>query len=72
MDITMCKGLNCPLKDNCYRHTAKPSELQSYFSGPPVMSKLMIDEQEKSLGVVTFACAYFWNNIEERDERAKN
>jgi hypothetical protein len=72
-DITMCKGRDCPLKNNCYRYTATPDELaQSYFSGPPVKSTLMIDEQEKSLGVITFACAYFWNNIEEKNERTTN
>jgi hypothetical protein len=35
-DITMCEGTGCPAKDNCYRHTAKPSEYrQSYFVNPP-------------------------------------
>jgi hypothetical protein len=36
-DITMCSGEGCPLKQICYRHTAKPSELQSYFAQPPVL-----------------------------------
>jgi len=36
-DITMCSGEKCPLKQICYRYTAKPSEFrQSYFSRPPV------------------------------------
>lgn len=31
-DITKCKGINCPVKDSCYRYTAKDSEYrQSYF-----------------------------------------
>jgi hypothetical protein len=31
-DITMCNGEGCPLKENCYRFTATPSEYsQSYF-----------------------------------------
>ena len=31
-DITMCKGGDCPLKEKCYRFTAKPSEwAQVYF-----------------------------------------
>ena len=35
-DITMCSGKDCPLKESCYRYTAKPSEFrQSYFSIPP-------------------------------------
>jgi hypothetical protein len=35
-DITLCSGLNCPLKDTCYRYTAKADEYwQSYFEVPP-------------------------------------
>jgi len=35
-DITMCPGDNCPLKENCYRFTAKASEYhQSYFMEAP-------------------------------------
>lgn len=35
-DITMCSGKNCPLKEECYRYTAKPNEhRQSYFMNPP-------------------------------------
>lgn len=29
-DITMCSNNNCPVRNTCYRHTAKPSEIQSY------------------------------------------
>jgi hypothetical protein len=36
-DITMCKGTDCPAKESCYRHTAKPSEFwQSWFMEPPI------------------------------------
>ncbi len=35
-DITMCKGTNCPVKEQCYRHTADVNEhRQSYFFAPP-------------------------------------
>ena len=35
-DITMCEGKDCPLKETCYRYTAKPSEFrQSYFINSP-------------------------------------
>jgi hypothetical protein len=34
-DITKCTGEGCPLRDNCYRHTAKESTLQSYFIDIP-------------------------------------
>ena len=33
-DIAMCGNKTCPLKDMCYRFTAKPSPYQSYFHGP--------------------------------------
>ena len=37
MDITMCKGTDCPLKENCYRFTAKSNDVyQSYFVDPPI------------------------------------
>jgi hypothetical protein len=37
MDITMCKGTNCPFKDSCYRHKAKPDEIYQYwFVEPPI------------------------------------
>jgi hypothetical protein len=37
MDITMCKGTDCPLKENCYRFTAKSDDVyQSYFVDPPI------------------------------------
>lgn len=33
----MCKGDNCPIKEECYRYTAKADELyQAYFSEPPI------------------------------------
>ena len=35
-DITMCSGLKCPLKSNCYRALAIPNEFrQSYFLALP-------------------------------------
>jgi len=35
MDITMCNGGKCPLKETCYRFRAIPSKWQSYFVKPP-------------------------------------
>lgn len=29
-DITMCSSLGCPMKNSCYRVTAKPDKLQSW------------------------------------------
>lgn len=35
-DITKCEGKNCPLKESCYRYTAKDNEYrQSYFIKTP-------------------------------------
>lgn len=47
MDITMCKGTDCPLKETCYRYKATPSLLQSVF----------IDVPLKEDGT----CDYYWN-----------
>ena len=50
-DITMCSGEKCPLKQMCYRHTAKPNEFrQAYFMEPPV------SEGE---------CEHFWRDDRE-------
>jgi hypothetical protein len=35
-DITKCNGNNCPMKETCYRYTAKITpQWQSYFSETP-------------------------------------
>ena len=35
-DISMCKGINCPLAFNCYRHTAVANpDRQAYFTEAP-------------------------------------
>jgi hypothetical protein len=34
-DISMCPGDDCPLKEECYRFKATPSEYQSYFAEAP-------------------------------------
>lgn len=49
-DITMCEGKNCPLKEKCYRFTAKVSEYrQSYFMETPY------NKEENN-------CKHFWEN----------
>lgn len=58
-DITMCNGNGCPLKDTCWRHTAKPSEFrQSYFVNPPY------DKKEKK-------CKYYWNDEQNRIDKKR-
>ena len=36
MDITKCKGDGCPVKERCYRFTAKADVYQSYFVDIPL------------------------------------
>ena len=48
-DITMCKGLECPVKEDCYRFNAKADEYQYYFLEPPY------DKEKKK-------CDYYWGN----------
>lgn len=52
-DITMCYGKDCPLKEKCYRFTAKASIFQYYFTDSPYKDK---------------NCDYFWDD-EKRTER---
>ena len=36
-DITMCEGTDCPMKETCYRYTAKVNNLyQAYFCEVPL------------------------------------
>ena len=35
-DITKCSGVNCHLKEKCYRYKATPSDWQSYFIDVPL------------------------------------
>lgn len=35
-DITKCHGVGCPIKEKCYRYTAKADEYQSYFVNSPI------------------------------------
>jgi len=48
MDITMCKGTDCPLKETCHRYTAPWSFLQSVFLDVPL-------EEDGT-------CEYYWEN----------
>ena len=58
-DITMCRGTDCPFKDNCYRHTANASEYrQSYFVIVPY-------NKEKE------DCEHYWKDERHKIERKK-
>jgi hypothetical protein len=73
-DISCCKGGSCMLRLNCHRYTAIPDELgQSYFSDPPYKVNMMLDEHDVTLGVITVACPFFWNNAQyKKDEKSTN
>jgi hypothetical protein len=59
-DITMCAGGSCPKKQDCYRHTANPSYLQTYFVNAPY-------------DVQSHDCNYFINNRpREKDNETKD
>lgn len=60
-DITMCKGISsdkigCDRREQCYRHTATPSEFrQSFFMGAPIVINVMDSG-------LTQDCDYFIKN----------
>jgi hypothetical protein len=43
----MCSGFGCDMKHECYRHTAKSSNWQSWFSVVPIKNG---------------DCFWFWDN----------
>lgn len=61
----MCHGGACPIKAECYRHTATDNGFrQSYFVDPPILVKL---EGRTSRATRQGACRYYWPN-ERADE----
>jgi hypothetical protein len=57
-DLTMCRGLDCPHKESCYRFTAKPDRYrQSYFFAPPIKDG---------------ECEYYWGKKEIKNESDNN
>jgi len=55
-DITMCSGVNCPVKEKCYRFTANKCEYgQSFFFSPPL--KTIYN---------TLICEMFWGENSEQ------
>jgi len=55
-DITMCEGAGCSMKDECYRHTAKASDRQSYFVNPPFVNEVQVVSTH-----IYQDCEYFWD-----------
>jgi hypothetical protein len=57
-DISMCNGNDCPIKKECYRHTAPTNQhWQAYFMHIPY------DAETKT-------CEMFWDNSEYTKEPA--
>ena len=55
-DITKCKGINCPVRDNCYRYTVRDSGFyQSWFVDDNVGK--MVDNK--------FSCDVYWGENAE-------
>lgn len=48
LDVTMCPGKGCPLKEICFRHRAVPVGRQDWLSAPPYR-------------VETGKCSWFWD-----------
>lgn len=43
-DISKCTGEGCKKKETCKRFTIPPSEIQSYYTHPPIQSRQRCDE----------------------------
>jgi hypothetical protein len=56
MDITMCSGKGCPLKDKCYRTSAPQSVMQSWFAKPPFIKRV----KSKPLSEKNVKCEYLY------------
>jgi hypothetical protein len=48
-DISKCNGVNCPLKETCYRYTSEPSEFWQAYSD--------FDKHREESGE---DCEYYW------------
>ncbi len=53
-DITMCNGLDCPVKEECKRFTATPDARQVRFSEMPC-----------KIENAKFYCQYYWGTNSE-------
>jgi hypothetical protein len=54
MDITMCEGKDCPIKDKCKRANSPQSQRQSWFVKEPYK------KTKKN-----FKCEFFWGEENE-------
>ena len=61
-DITMCPGLECPLRETCYRFKASSSPWQSFFINPPYKIGYYNNENNKQ----DIDCEYYWEYKPEK------
>lgn len=50
MDIAMCHGVDCPMKDRCLRYRAIPSQYRQTY-----LAEVPYDAEKKS-------CQHFWDH----------
>jgi hypothetical protein len=61
-DITMCIQKDCKIRKLCYRYTAKPDRLQSFFAADPRNGDPYFARWP------TEYCEYFWDNKDEDNQ----
>lgn len=61
-DISMCMNIHCPLKETCYRFTAKPSEYRQAYSdfAPKITKEGKVE------------CEYYWKVKSVKEPTDKN
>ena len=57
-DISKCLSEACPLKDNCYRYTSKPSEYRQAYAD------FKYDEEN--------GCDSYWPNKDRKETNERN
>lgn len=58
-DITMCRNVDCTIKETCYRFLAEPSEYQAFF----VMDKKVETEDD---------CNHYWKCLTDKERKEWN
>lgn len=65
-DITMCEGIDCPIRSKCYRYTAIPNYYQYYFNKTPFeydyCDKFISKKEEEDFDIKKFV------NTKEQNE----
>lgn len=63
-DITKCSGINCPIKDSCYRFYSKPDSIhQSWFVETPGK---WTENPPGSALPNQFECSMYWGSNQDQ------